>query len=150
MPCYKLDRQSKTCLSDVEKIFQVNSDEDCAKGLIDELYAMIQSLEMTAMFVTVFVLLVKICSVNYDSPRLNKLIKRQYLALLMWAVFELINIASLFFVQPWNLFDKYVKPFGPYPVRRSLFSSHDVNPVTFLLKPNEVEDEYKTSAVFII
>ena len=100
MPCYKLDSRSKTCLSDVEKIFQVDSEEDCAKSLIDELYAMIQSLEMTAMFITVFVLLVKICSVNYDSPRLNKLVKRQYLALLMWAVFELINIASLFFVEP--------------------------------------------------
>ena len=69
---------------------------------------MIQSLEMTAIFVTGFVLLVKIYSVNYDSPRLNKLVKRQYLAFLMWALFELINIASLFFVQPYNLFIKYV------------------------------------------
>ena len=94
------------------------------------------------MFVTIFVLLVKMCSLKSDTAHINKLVYRQHFALLGWAFFELVNIASVFFVDPERLFEKYILPFGKHPVMRVLSDE--------IKDPSQLSDEYRTSAIFII
>ena len=105
------------------------------------------------MFVTIFVLLIKICQLKSDTAHINKLVYRQYWALLGWAFFELVNIASVFFVNPENLFDKYILPFSKHPVADILntLKESQMSKLSDEIKdPSQLSDEYRTSAIFII
>ena len=86
-------------MADIEKLYQ-NFSKNCVRHIIDEKYAFLQSLEITIMLVTCTVLMAKLCTVNYDPSTVNKMIYWMYLSLLAWAVFTLVQVCAIYFVDP--------------------------------------------------
>ncbi len=96
-------------------LFQTK-DRDCILNNINEAYAFAQSFEITIAIVAIMVLFAKIAAIHYDTKQENKLAFRLHLVFLLWALAYFIKWLGLFFVDPADQYDSYIRPLAPYPV----------------------------------
>ena len=104
--------QHFTCLTDVAKLYQIDSDH-CACNLIDEEFAFAQSFELTINLVVILFILGKLCAIHFDSPIENKLVFRLHLTFLLWNLCHMTVISMQFFVNPETLYNNYILTSSP-------------------------------------
>jgi len=108
------DTFTEMCLADISRLFKYDS--SCGVlNVVNEEFAFCQSFEIGMNMLVMIMLLGKICAISFDNQTENKLVFWQHAVFLLYALTFMIEVSMLFFVNPNEIYRRYIEPLNENP-----------------------------------